>query len=255
MVMTPRGAAGLIRLEDVSFAYRKSANDDPTLVLQHINLTIEPGQTVAIVGPSGAGKSTLLNLIPRFADPLFGRILIDDHDTKSLTLASLRGQMGLVPQEPFFFHDTILNNMRFAMPNATMQNIEVACRAAQIHEMIALLPEGYDTVVGERGYRLSGGERQRLAIARVLLRAPRIVLLDEATSALDTLVERQIQAALAVLMEGRTAIVIAHRLSTILNADNIVVLQGGAIVAQGTHDNLLTTSVLYQKLYAAQFAL
>lgn len=253
VVMTPGSVAGLIRLEDVSFAYRKSANDDPAYVLQHINLTIESGQTVAIVGPSGAGKSTLLNLIPRFADPLFGRILIDDHDSKSLTLASLRGQMGLVPQDPFFFHDTILSNLRFATPNSTMRDIEAACQAAQIHEMITQLPEGYDTVVGERGYRLSGGERQRLAIARVLLRAPRIVLLDEATSALDTLVERQIQAALAVLMEGRTAIVIAHRLSTILNADNIVVLQGGEIAAQGKHENLLTTSVLYQKLYEAQF--
>ncbi|WP_051321749.1 ABC transporter ATP-binding protein [Alicyclobacillus contaminans] len=254
VVLAAGSVSGRIQLEDVSFAYPSTSPADPRLVLCDVNLRIEPGQMVALVGPSGAGKTTLLHLIPRFSDPLAGRILVDGHDSKSLTLASLRSQMGLVPQDPFFFHDTISNNLRFAKPDATREEMEAACRAAQIHDMIVGLPDGYDTVVGERGYRLSGGERQRLAIARVLLRAPRIVLLDEATSALDTLVERQIQEALQVLMEGRTAIVIAHRLSTILTADNIVLLHQGRVVAQGRHGELLETSPLYRELYEAQFA-
>lgn len=251
----PGSVLGELHLENISFAYRSSESGAPAFVLHDINFTVEPGKTLAIVGPSGAGKSTLLNLILRFADPQLGRILIDSNDVQSLTLASLRGQMGLVPQEPFFFHDTIRNNLLFAKPNAKQEDLEAACQAAQIHEMITSLPEGYDTIVGERGYRLSGGERQRLAISRVLLAAPRIVLLDEATSALDTIVERQIQTALATLMEGRTAIVIAHRLSTILKADTIIVLQNGTIVAEGTHEKLLKTSRLYQQLYEAQFAM
>ncbi|WP_067623500.1 ABC transporter ATP-binding protein [Alicyclobacillus acidiphilus] len=254
-ITIPDGSVeGRIRVEHVSFAYRKREDNTPIEILKDIQLDIAPGQMVALVGPSGAGKTTLLNLIPRFSDPHSGRIVIDDYDSKSLTLSSLRGQMGLVPQDPFFFHDTIYNNLLFAKPVATRDEIEQACRAAQIHDMIASLPEAYDTVVGERGYRLSGGERQRLAIARVLLRAPRIVLLDEATSALDTLVERQIQEALAVLMQGRTAIVIAHRLSTVLTADKIVVLNHGRIVAEGKHHALLETSDLYKELYEAQFA-
>lgn len=246
---------GRIRIENVSFSYQSEGTTEATKVLKEIQLDIHPGQMVALVGPSGAGKTTLLNLIPRFSDPLSGQILIDNYKSKELTLSSLRGQMGLVPQDPFFFHETIYNNLLFAKPDATQEEIEEACRAAQIHNMINALPNGYDTVVGERGYRLSGGERQRLAIARVLLRAPRIVLLDEATSALDTLVERQIQDALSILMQGRTAIVIAHRLSTILSADKIVVLEEGHIAAEGTHQELLEKNNLYRELYNAQFSL
>ncbi|MCY0901618.1 MAG: ABC transporter ATP-binding protein [Firmicutes bacterium] len=244
---------GRIELRDVAFSYQQNT-DNPALALAKISLVAEPGHMVALVGPSGAGKTTLLHLLPRFSDPLEGQILIDDYDARSLTLDSLRSQMGLVPQDPFFFHDTIRQNLLFASADATDTDLREACQAAQIYDMIAGLPDGFDTVVGERGYRLSGGERQRLAIARVLLRAPRIVLLDEATSALDTLVERQIQDALAALMKGRTAVVIAHRLSTILAADLIVVLDHGEIVAQGRHETLLATCALYRQLYEAQFA-
>lgn len=253
-VEIPGGSVrGRIEFRDVSFSYQHHV-DSPTLALSQISLIAEPGQMVALVGPSGAGKTTLLHLLPRFSDPLSGQMLIDGHDARSLTLDSLRSQMGLVPQDPFFFHDTIRQNLLFAHEDATDVDLREACQAAQIYDMIAGLPDGFDTVVGERGYRLSGGERQRLAIARVLLRAPRIVLLDEATSALDTLVERQIQDALAALMKGRTAVVIAHRLSTILAADLIVVLDHGEIVAQGRHETLLATCGLYRQLYEAQFS-
>lgn len=245
---------GQIRLENVSYAYRTAAEGEYDPVLQGISLTVEPYQMVALVGPSGAGKTTLMNLIPRFADPTAGRVLLDGQDIRNLTLSSLRSHMGIVPQDPFFFHDTIYNNLIFANPQATMAEIIEACQAAQIHDLITELPEGYQTIVGERGYRLSGGERQRLAIARVLLRAPSLVLLDEATSALDSLVERQIQKALEILLKDRTAMVIAHRLSTILKADMIIVLEDGQIVAAGTHETLLDTCPLYHKLYEAQFA-
>lgn len=253
-VELPSGSIqGRIELRNVAFSYQQNT-DNPALALANISLVAEPGHMVALVGPSGAGKTTLLHLLPRFSDPLEGQILIDGHDARSLTLDSLRSQMGLVPQDPFFFHDTIRQNLLFASDGATDVELREACQAAQIYDMIAGLPDGFDTIVGERGYRLSGGERQRLAIARVLLRAPRIVLLDEATSALDTLVERQIQDALAALMKGRTAVVIAHRLSTILAADLIVVLDHGEIVAQGRHETLLSTCALYRQLYEAQFS-
>ncbi|MFC4810205.1 ABC transporter ATP-binding protein [Paenibacillus sp. GCM10023250] len=269
---------GRLRLEKVSFSYAPSlrearpegagATNGPRRLpggggtperpaerwaLREIDLAIEPGETVALVGPSGAGKTTLLNLIPRFSDPAEGRLLLDGVDTRTLTLHALRAQMGLVPQDPFFFHDTVANNLRLAKDTATPEEMEAACRAAQIHETIAALPDGYDTVVGERGYRLSGGERQRLAIARVLLQGPKIVLLDEATSALDTVIERKIQDALAVLLEGRTALVIAHRLSTILKADKIVVMERGRIAAGGTHAELVERDPLYKQLYETQF--
>jgi ATP-binding cassette, subfamily B, bacterial len=246
---------GQIRLENVSFSYqsRKNFLGETKWALREVNLIMNPGETVALVGPSGAGKTTLLNLIPRFTDPQMGNLYLDGIDIQTSTLTSLRSQMGLVPQDSFFFHDTVANNLRVAKDDATMEEIEKACRAAQIHDTIAALPEGYDTVVGERGYRLSGGERQRLAIARVLLQSPKIVLLDEATSALDTVIERKIQDALAVLLEGRTALVIAHRLSTILKADKIVVMEKGRIQAVGTHHSLLETSPLYKQLYETQF--
>ncbi|QHW32355.1 ABC transporter ATP-binding protein [Paenibacillus rhizovicinus] len=231
----------------------QSAPTEVRWALQDIDLAIEPGETVALVGPSGAGKTTLLNLIPRFSDPANGRVYLDGMDTQTLTLHALRAQMGLVPQDPFFFHDTVASNLRLAKDTATAAEMEAACRAAQIHDTIMALPEGYETVVGERGYRLSGGERQRLAIARVLLQGPKIVLLDEATSALDTVIERKIQDALAVLLEGRTALVIAHRLSTILKADKIVVMEKGRIGAIGTHAELVERNPLYKELYETQF--
>ncbi|MFB5189840.1 ABC transporter ATP-binding protein [Alicyclobacillus fastidiosus] len=255
VVLPSRDNAATIALREVTYAYPVATEEGVRRnVLSRVSLTIASGQTVALVGPSGAGKSTLINLMLRFFDPDFGVVEIDGVDARSLQLSSLRSQMGLVPQDPFFFHDTVEQNLLYAKPEATESEIEEACKAAQIHDTILRLPDGYQTLVGERGYRLSGGERQRLAIARVMLQAPRVVLLDEATSALDTLVERQIQTALAMLLEGRTAIVIAHRLSTILAADQIVVLNRGQVVATGDHESLLRSSALYRQLYEAQFS-
>jgi ATP-binding cassette subfamily B protein len=221
--------------------------------LRDVSFTIEPGQLVALVGPSGAGKTTVTYLLPRLYDPTSGRITLDGHDLRDLKLESLAAQIGMVTQETYLFHDTIKANLLYARPDASDAEIEAACRSAFIHDRIMAMPEGYATVVGERGYRMSGGEKQRLAIARVILKNPRILVLDEATSHLDSQSEAYIQAALQPLMQGRTSLVIAHRLSTILAADKILVMQQGRLVEQGTHAELLAVGGLYAELYETQF--
>jgi ATP-binding cassette subfamily B protein len=221
--------------------------------LEHISFEVEPGQLVALVGPSGAGKTTLTYLIPRLYDPTDGRILIDGHDLRDVTLDSVTALVGTVTQETHLFHDTIRTNLLYARLDATQDELEKAATAANIHDFIMGLPKGYDTVVGERGYRLSGGERQRLALARVILKNPRLLVLDEATSNLDSESEALIQEALKRVMAGRTSIVIAHRLSTILAADMILVFDRGRIVERGTHAELLEMNGLYTRLYETQF--
>ena len=221
--------------------------------LQNLTFEIEPGQLVALVGSSGAGKTTVTYLLPRLYDPTEGAIFLDGHDLRSIKLESLAQQIGMVTQETYLFHDSVRTNLLYARADATQADLEAACRAANIHEFIQSLPEGYDTTVGERGYRLSGGEKQRLAIARVILKDPRILILDEATSHLDSQNETLIQAALAPLFSGRTSLVIAHRLSTILAADKILVLKHGQLVEQGIHSELLALGGLYARLYETQF--
>jgi ATP-binding cassette subfamily B protein len=222
--------------------------------LEHISFKAQPGQLVALVGPSGAGKTTLTYLIPRLYDPGDGRILVDGHDLKDVTLDSLTAQIGMVTQETHLFHDTIRTNLLYARLDASQEEVEAAARAANIHNFITELPAGYDTLVGERGYRLSGGEKQRIALARVILKDPRILVLDEATSHLDSESEHLIQQALKLVMAGRTSIVIAHRLSTILAADLILVMDRGKIVESGTHADLLVQGGLYASLYETQFS-
>ena len=222
--------------------------------LSDLDFTIEPGELVALVGPSGAGKTTLTYLIPRLYDPSNGVIVLDGHDLRDVTLSSLAEQIGMVTQETHLFHDTIRTNLLYAKLDATQEEIEAAARAANIHDFIRELPDGYDTIVGERGYRLSGGEKQRLAIARVILKDPRILVLDEATSHLDSQSEALIQEALNGIMAGRTSVVIAHRLSTILAADKILVMDRGRIVEQGTHPELLAEGGLYAGLFETQFS-
>jgi ATP-binding cassette subfamily B protein len=225
----------------------------PTFALEHIDLEAQPGELVALVGPSGSGKTTTTYLIPRLYDVDSGSVEIDDIDVRRIKLASLGRIIGVVTQETYLFHDTVRANLLYARPEATEAELEAATRAAAIHDRIQELPDGLDTIVGERGYKLSGGEKQRIAIARVLLKDPRILILDEATSALDTVSERLIQAAFERLMEGRTTIAIAHRLSTILRADRILVYDRGRIVERGTHASLLAQNGLYARLYREQF--
>ena len=242
---------GHLALEGVNFSYGVPGHEENAVT--GISLVIEPGRKVALVGASGAGKSTILSLLLRFYDPQQGRVLIDGHDLRDLTMESLRGQIGIVTQESFLFHDTIYENIRFGRLDATRTEIEEAARQAHAHDFIMAQPSGYETRVGDKGCLLSGGQQQRLAIARALLKSAPVLLLDEATSALDSESERMIQDALEKLSKGRTVIAIAHRLSTVLGSDMIVVMDHGRIVATGTHSELLKSSDLYSNLYRLQF--
>ncbi len=284
-----KDVSGLIQFENVSFSYRESGSDsvgledvarlswrsdgmahlkrgvekseldpgveqnEPRWALEEVDFEIKPGELAALVGPSGAGKTTATYLLPRLYDPSSGRILIDGQDIKGLSLKSLASNIGMVTQETFLFYDTIRANLLYANPQASEEQMIRAARVANIDDFIQGLPDKYDTVVGERGYRLSGGERQRVAIARVVLRDPRILILDEATSSLDSLSEELIQEAMKEIMKERTSLVIAHRLSTILAADRILVFDQGRLVQQGTHQQLLERGGLYQELYQTQF--
>ncbi|HKO34693.1 MAG TPA: ABC transporter ATP-binding protein, partial [Candidatus Limnocylindria bacterium] len=274
VTLDPVGMRGDVRFRDVSFRYPPTAvqlaaeseaeaaeasGRAVKLPIQPFGLTdidyeALPGQLVALVGPSGSGKTTTTYLIPRLYDVDAGAVEIDGHDVRGIKLESLGRVIGVVTQETYLFHASVLDNLRYAKPDATQEEVEEAARAAAIHDRVLELPEGYDTIVGERGYKLSGGEKQRVAIARVLLKDPRVLILDEATSALDTVSERLIQSALYRLMEGRTTIAIAHRLSTILRADQILVYDRGRIVERGRHEELIRHEGLYARLYQEQFA-
>ena len=243
-----------IRFSGVGFAYRDEDDGHEREVLHNIDLYVKRGEVVAIVGPSGSGKSTLVNLIPRFFDPTHGTITVDGEDLRNVKVSSLREQIGTVTQETVLFNDTVRNNIAYGQPDVPRLRVEAAARAALAHDFIASMPEGYDTVIGERGFRLSGGERQRLAIARAILKNAPILILDEATSSLDTESESLVGEALANLMEERTVLVIAHRLSTVRRADRIVVIEAGRVVEMGTHAELLQKSGTYHRLYAMQFA-
>jgi len=240
-----------VEFRDVRFAY--DSEGESKEVLHGVNLNVRRGEVVALVGPSGAGKSTLMNLLPRFFDVTGGAIVVDGHDVRDLTLASLRKQIGKVTQETVLFNDTVRNNIAYGQPDVPMERIEAAAKAALAHDFILRMPEGYDTEIGERGARLSGGERQRLAIARAILKNAPLLVLDEATSSLDTESEAAVQAALANLMQGRTVLVIAHRLSTVRRADRIAVLERGSLTELGSHDELMTLGGTYHRLYNMQF--
>ena len=239
---------GDIRFEGVTFGY-----GDGRVVLRDIDLAVAAGETVAFVGPSGAGKTTLCSLLPRFYEPSAGRITIDGMDIRAMTLASLRSQIGIVQQDVFLFGGTVRENIAYGRLDASEADITLAARRAQLEAVIAALPQGLDTVVGERGVKLSGGQKQRLAIARMFLKNPPILILDEATSALDTETEQAVQRALTDLAAGRTTLVIAHRLATIRNADRIVVVDSSGVAEQGRHGDLLRAGGVYGRLHAAQY--
>ena len=240
-----------VKFENVGFSY--STEEGEHQILHNVDLDVQSGEVLAVVGPSGAGKSTLVNLIPRFFDVTSGRILIDGHDIRDLTLGSLRRHVAQVTQETILFNDTVRNNIAYGQPDVHLDLVEQAARNALAHDFILRMPQGYSTVIGEKGFRLSGGERQRMAIARAILKNAPILILDEATSSLDAESESLVQAALANLMQGRTVLVIAHRLGTIRRANRIAVLEDGRITAIGTHEELLTASPTYQRLYQLQF--
>ena len=271
------GARGSLEFDDVWFSYGEGGSDGLESVrrfswmgvtdgddaaqpqvadgwaLRGVSFRVEPGELVALVGPSGAGKTTTTYLVPRLYDVTKGSVRIDDHDVRDVGLDSLAHTVGVVTQESYLFHDTIAANLRYAKPDASEDELQAAAEAANISDFIAALPLGYETVVGERGYRLSGGEKQRIALARVILKDPRILILDEATSHLDAHNEALIQEALERVMKDRTSLVIAHRLSTILSADRIFVVDGGSLQESGTHDELLANDGLYASLYRTQF--
>jgi ATP-binding cassette, subfamily B, multidrug efflux pump len=245
----PQQAQTRVVFKDVSFHYNGRSDG---AVLDHINLTAEPGQTVAILGATGAGKTSLINLIPRFYEPSGGRIEVDGVDIRCVQEDSLLAQIGIVPQETILFSGTVIDNIRYGRPQASMAEVITAAKAAQAHDFILKLPQGYDTHIEERGVNLSGGQKQRLAIARALILQPKILILDDSTSSVDVETETQIQTALDEIMHGRTSFVVAQRISTVLNADKIVVIDKGQIAAEGTHAELMESSPIYQEIYASQ---